>query len=91
MRSYSAVVGREIVFFFVYLVSRLFYKGTLMCCSNFRFSVFSPFVFRALFYFFLFQAVDCLLNRTRVSDVVEKGTGAPTVEDTGADTNLGPD
>lgn len=42
------------------------------------------------FYFFLFQAVDCLLNRTRVSDVVEKGTGAPTVEDTGADTNLGP-
>ena len=43
-----------------------------------------------LFYFFLFQAVDCLLNRTRVSDVVEEGTGAPTVEDTGADTNLGP-
>ena len=42
------------------------------------------------FYFFLFQAVDCLLNRTCVSDVVEKGTGAPTVEDTGADTNLGP-
>lgn len=42
------------------------------------------------FCFFLFQAVDCLLNRTRVSDVVEKGTGAPTVEDTGADTNLGP-
>lgn len=41
-------------------------------------------------YFFLFQAADCLLNRTRVSDVVEKGTGAPTVEDTGADTNLGP-
>ena len=92
MRSYSAVVCRGIVnvLFFVYSVSRLFYKGTLMCCSNFRFSVFSPFVFRALFYFFLFQAVDCLLNRTRVSDVVEKGTGAPTVEDTGADTNLGP-
>lgn len=44
----------------------------------------------AFFCFFLFQAVDCLLNRTRVSDVVEKGTGAPTVEDTGADTNLGP-
>ena len=44
----------------------------------------------SFFYFFLFQAVDCLLNRTRVSDVVEKGTGAPTVEDTGADTNLGP-
>ena len=42
------------------------------------------------FYFFLFQAVDCLLNRTRVSDVVEKGTGAPTVEDAGADTNSGP-
>ena len=41
-------------------------------------------------FFFLFQAVECLLNRTRVSDVVEKGTGAPTVEDTGADTNLGP-
>ena len=90
MRSYSAVVGRGIVFFFVYLVSRLFYKGALMCCSNFRSFVFSPFVFRALFYLFLFQAVDCLLNRTRVSDVVEKGTGAPTVEDTGADTNLGP-
>ena len=61
-----------------------------MCCSNFRSFVFSPFVFRALFYLFLFQAVDCLLNRTRVSDVVEKGTGARTVEDTGADTNLGP-
>lgn len=42
------------------------------------------------FNFFLFQAVDCLLNRTRVSDVVEKGTRAPTVEDTGADTDLGP-
>ena len=59
----------------------------------FRFSVFfffSPFVSVPFFYFFLFQAVDCLLNRTRVSDVVEKGTGAPRVEDTGADTNLGP-
>ena len=41
------------------------------------------------FYFFLFQAVDCLLNRTRVSDAVEKGIGAPTVEDSGADTSLG--
>ena len=64
-----------------------------MCCSNFSFfRFFPPFVFRALllFLFFLFQAVECLLNRTRVSDVVEKGTGAPTVEDTGADTNLGP-
>ena len=41
------------------------------------------------FYFFLFQAVDCLLNRTRVSDAVEKGIGAPSVEDSGADTSLG--
>ena len=61
-----------------------------MCCSNFRFSVIPPFIFCALFYFFLFQAVDCLLNRTHVSNVVENGTGAPTVEDTVADTNLGP-
>ena len=41
------------------------------------------------FYFFLFQAVDCLLNRTCVSDVVEKGIRVPTVEDSGADTSLG--
>ena len=41
------------------------------------------------FYFFFFQAVDCLLNRARVSDMVEKGIGAPTVEDSGADTSLG--
>ena len=63
-----------------------------MCCSNFSFfRFFFPVRFRALLLsFFLSQAVDCLLNRTRVSDVVEKGTGAPTVEDTGADTNLGP-
>ena len=63
-----------------------------MCCSNFSFFrfFFSPFVSVPFFYFFLFQAVECLLNRTRVSDVVEKGTGPPTVEDTGADTNLGP-
>ena len=92
MRSYSAVVAEELFSFFVYLVSRLFYKGILMCCSNFSFFRFflSPFVSVPFFYFFLFQAVDCLLNRTRVSDVVEKGTGAPTREDTGADTNLGP-
>ena len=63
-----------------------------MCCSNFSFFrfFFSPFVSVSFFYFFLFQAVDCLLNQTHVSDVVEKGTGAPTVEDTGADTNSGP-
>ena len=62
-----------------------------MCCSNFSFfRFFPPFVSLPFFYFFLFQAVDCLLNRTCVSDVVEKGTGAPTVEDTGANTNLGP-
>ena len=41
------------------------------------------------FYFFPFQVVDCLLNRTRVSDVVEKGIGAPTVENSWADTSLG--
>ena len=80
MRSYSAVVAEELFSFFVYLVSRLFYKGILMCCSNFSF-------FRFFFFPVRFPA---LLNRTRVSDVVEKGTGAPTVEDTGADTNLGP-
>ena len=80
MRSYSAVVAEELFSFFVYLVSRLFYKGILMCCSNFSF-------FRCFFFPVRFPA---LLNRTRVSDVVEKGTGAPTVEDTGADTNLGP-
>ena len=92
MRSYSAVVAEELFSFFVYLVSRLFYKGILMCCSDFSFFrfFFFPVRFRALLYFFLFQAVDCLLNRTRVSDVVEQGTGAPTVEDTGAHTNLGP-
>ena len=63
-----------------------------MCCSNFSFfRFFFPRSFPCpSFIFLLFQAVDCLLNRTRVSDVVEKGTGAPTVEDTGADTNLGP-
>ena len=61
-----------------------------MYCSTFRFSFFSPFLSCPSFYFFLFQAVDCLLNRTRVSDVVElKGIGAPTVEDSGADTSLG--
>ena len=38
---------------------------------------------------FLFQAINCLLNQTRVSDVVEKGIGAPTVEGSGADTSLG--
>ena len=61
-----------------------------MCCSNFSFFrfFFPSFVSVPFFYFFLFQAVDCLLNQTRVSDVAEKGTGPPTVEDTGADTNL---
>ena len=47
------------------------------------------------FYFFLFQAVDCLLNRTCASDAVEKGIGAPPVRGhwstdcSGADTSLG--
>ena len=60
-----------------------------MCCSTFRFSVFPLFFSCFSLYFFLFPAIDCLLNRTRVSDVVEKGIGAPTVEDSGADTILG--
>ena len=61
-----------------------------MCCSYFRFFPFFPHFFAVpSFYFFLFQAVDCLLNRTRVSDAVEKGIEAPTVEDSGADTSLG--
>ena len=56
-----------------------------MCCSNFFvFPFFFPRSFpRLSFIFSLFRAVDCLLNRTRVSDVVDKGTGTPTVEDTG--------
>ena len=50
MRSYSAVVAEELFSFFVYLVSRLFYKGILMCCSNFSFFrfFFFPVRFRAL-------------------------------------------
>ena len=61
-----------------------------MCCSNFSFFPFFPRFFSVpFFYFFLFQAVDCLLNRTRVSDVVEKGVGTPSLEDSGADTSLG--
>lgn len=40
-------------------------------------------------FYFRFQAVDSLLKRTRVSDVVEKGTGAQTVQDLGVDTRLG--
>ena len=53
----------------------------------FRFSVFPRFFSVPFFYFFFY--VDCLLNRARVSDMVEKGIGAPTVEDSGADTSLG--
>ena len=52
----------------------------------FAFSFFSP--FSVPFFYFLFQAVDCLLSRTLVSNVVEKGIGAPTVQDSGADTSL---
>ena len=61
-----------------------------MCCSSCSNFHFFPvfFFFVPFFYLFLFQAVDCLLNRTRVSDVVEKGIGAPTVEDSGPDTSL---
>lgn len=38
---------------------------------------------------FQFQDVDCLLSRTRVSDAVEKGIEAPTVQDMGTDTSMG--
>ena len=59
-----------------------------MCCSNFRFSVFSPFLFHALLLFSL-PGHRLPSNRTRISDVVEKGIGVPTVEDSAADTSLG--
>ena len=44
----------------------------------FSFFVFSAFLVPLLL--FIFQAVDCLLSRTCVSDVVGKGIGAPTVQ-----------
>ena len=64
-----------------------------MCCSNFSF-------FRCFFFPVRFPCPSFIFFSSRpsfafsighvFSDVVEKGTGAPTVEDTGADTNLGP-
>ena len=76
------------VFFFGFLLF-FFLEERFFFFFFFRFSVFSSFFPCPCFYFFLFQAVDCLLNRTCVSDVVEKGIGAPTVEDSGTDTSLG--
>ena len=66
-----------------------FRKVHLCAVLIFSFFRFSPFLFRALLLLFFFQAVDCLLNRARVSDMVEKGIGAPTVEVSGTDTSLG--
>ena len=90
MRSYSAVVAEQFFFLFVCF---FFFRKVHLCAvlffSFFRFSVFPRFFSVPFFYFFFFQVVDCLLNRARVSDMVEKGIGAPTVEDSGADTSLG--
>ena len=72
------------------LVSRLFYKLHLCVVLIFRFSVFFPRSFPCPSFIFSLPGRRLPSQSDTCFRCGRKGTGAPTVEDTGSDTNLGP-